>query len=308
MARLSLSGQAASEFPDFPGRVKMLADGFEFTEGICNDSKGNIYFCELRLKRIYKWSVETNSIELLADYPWEPLSLAYDSKDNLLVVFRYDPQFGYLVNGEQERFTNPPDAGGTSSSMWGNSGFTTLACSVVPDNPDETLKVLQVADMGEVKKVFKALYPSTRWRDYHDFDKIVMNRNEKCFLAPDSVTIIPICYDLARSCSLAEAFPGKKTFISDEYDKRTVQLDVDQSGYLSNLKHFAEKGEFSSIPGPNGDVYVAYGDICIFDKAGNNTGSIRLPERPSSIAFGGKDMNTLFITGRRALYSLEVGK
>jgi hypothetical protein len=39
---------------------------------------------------------------------------------------------------------------------------------------------------------------------------------------------------------------------------------------------------------------------------GNQTGIIRIPERPSTLAFGGKDKKTLFITGRTALYSVEV--
>ena len=78
------------------------------------------------------------------------LSLGCDSKDNLLVVFRYNPQPGLMVNGEQEKFTNPPDASGTSFSMWGNSGFTTLAYSIDPDNADETFQPLKKVSMNSV--------------------------------------------------------------------------------------------------------------------------------------------------------------
>ena len=39
---------------------------------------------------------------MIADYPWKPFTLATDTQDNLLVIFRYDPQPGYLVNGKQE--------------------------------------------------------------------------------------------------------------------------------------------------------------------------------------------------------------
>jgi len=67
--------------------------------------------------------------------------------------------------------------------------------------------------MGSVTNVHKALYPSNRWRDYHDFDKVVAAGNEECFVAPDGVTIIPVCYDLARSSGLTEAYPGKKVYL-----------------------------------------------------------------------------------------------
>jgi hypothetical protein len=283
-------------------QVQLLARGFEFVMGLCNDSKGNVYFCEQRMKRIYKWSVETNSLGLIADFPWEPLSLACDSKDNLLVVFRYNPQPGYLINGEPERYTNPPDASGTSFSAWGNSGFGTLAYAVDPENPEETIKKLEKIPMGSINIIHKALYPSNRWRDSHDFNSITIARNSECFVAPDGKTIIPVCYDLARSCALAEAFPDKPVYIADEYDKRTVKLNVDSHGYVSDLVYFAEKGEFSSVPDYQGNVYIADGEIYIFNPDGKQIAMIHVPERPSTVVFGGKDGKTLFITGRSVLF------
>jgi hypothetical protein len=285
--------------------VEMLARGFEFALGLCHDSKGNVYFAEQRMKRIYRWSAETNSLNLLADFQWEPLSLACDSKDNLLVVFRYNPQPGLFINGQPEKYVNPPDASGTSFSGWGNSGFGTLVYSINPENPEETIKKLEKVTMGSVDNIFKALYPSNRWRDSHDFNTISVNRDAECFIAEDGKTIIPVCYDLARSCALAEAFPGKPLYTSDEYDKRTVKSDVDTKGYISDLRYFAEKGEFSSVPDNQGNVYVADGEIYVFNKEGTQTGIIHVPERPSAIVFGGKDGRTLFITGRTALYRAD---
>ncbi len=307
LARLYISGKTpklSSLKSDKP--VQFLAKGFEFALGACHDSKGNVYFAEQRMKRIYKWSVETNSLSLLADYQWEPLSLGCDSKDNLLVVFKYNPQPGLLVNGQPEKFTNPPDAYGTFFSGWGNSGFATLVYSMNPDNPDETILKLEKIPMGITDNIYKALYPSNRWRDYHDFNTISVARDSLCFLAPDGKTIIPVCYDLARSCALAEAFPGKPLYTVDEYDKRTVKFNVDAKGYFSDLKYFAEKGEFSSVPDDLGNVYIADGQVYIFDKEGKQTGMITVPERPSTITFGGKEGKTLFITGRNALYRVEL--
>jgi hypothetical protein len=307
MARLFITGKTpklGSIKTNSP--VQILAKGFEFVLGLCRDSKGNVYFAEQRMKRVYKWSAETNSLTLLADFQWEPLSLACDSKDNLLVVFRYNPQPGLLINGQPERYVNPPDAYGTSFSGWGNSGFGTMVYSVNPGNPEETIQKLEEVPMGSVDNIFKALYPSNRWRDSHDFNTISVNRNTECFIAPDGKTIIPVCYDLARSCALVEAFPGQPLYAADEYDKRTVKLSVDTKGFVSDLHYFAEKGEFSSIPDNQGNVYVADGEIYVFNKEGEQEGMIHVPERPSSIVFGGKDGKTLFITGRSALYRTEI--
>lgn len=307
-ARLFISGNTPKLAETSSGMIQFLGKGFEFALGLCSDSKGNVYFAEQRMKRIYKWSAETQSLSLLADFPWQPLSLACDSKDNLLVVFRYDPQPGHLVNGEPERFPTAPDANGTSFSMWGNSGFGTLVYSLNPNHPEETVQLLKKVPMGSVANLYKALYPSNRWRDFHDFNTVSVNRAEECWLAPDERTIVPVCYDLARSCALAEAFPGKPMFAADEYDKRTVKMDVDPKGYLSNLSYFAEKGEFCSIPDQSGNVLVADGDLYTFDQNGKETGMISTPERPTSLVFGGKSRNTLFVTGKTSLYRIDLNK
>ncbi|HLZ89980.1 MAG TPA: hypothetical protein VKQ52_22160, partial [Puia sp.] len=198
-ARLFIGPENAS-----PTGTAQLATGFEFAQSPCTDSKGNIYFCDSRLRRICRWSPATRSTTLIAEYPWQPLSLACDKKDNLLVVFKYVPK-----PGTGETFTNPPDAAGTSFSGWGNSGFATWAYSIDPNNPDETIHLLPTVAMGSIDPVDHALYPAHRWRDYHDFNTIAIARATQCFLAPDGVTIIPIVYDLARSTALIPAIPGK---------------------------------------------------------------------------------------------------
>jgi sugar lactone lactonase YvrE len=304
LSRLFISGttrKLSSAKASVP--VQLLAKGFEFAIGLCSDSKGNVYFAEQRMKRIYKWSASTRSLRLLADFPWQPLSLGCDTKDNLLVVFRYDPQPGLLINGREEHFQNPTDANGTSFSGWGNSGFGTLVYSVDPDNPEETIKILDSVPMITVRNIYKALYPSNRWRDYHDFNQVSLNKNAACWVAPDKKTIVPICYDLARACALVEAFPGKTLYAVDEYDKRTVKFHVDTQGNLSGLNYFAEKGEFSSIPDSQGNVWVADGNIYVFGPDGKQKKSIHVPERPSTLAITGKGENkTVYFTGRSAFY------
>ncbi|SEP02131.1 SMP-30/Gluconolaconase/LRE-like region-containing protein [Mucilaginibacter gossypiicola] len=288
------------------GTINKLATGFEFASAVCADSKGNIYFSEQRMKRIYKWSATDRQISLLADYPWEPLSLACDKNDNLLVVFKYVPKPGYLVNGKPEKFDNPADAAGTSFSGWGNSGFASWAYSITPNSPDETIQKLKTIPMGQVNPVYKALYPAHRWRDYHDFNAVTVNKPTECFVAPDGVTIIPVVYDLARSTALAAAYPGKPLYSSDEYDKRTVSTTVNKDGYLSDLKYFAERGEFASATDDKGNVYIADGQIYVYDSAGKQINVIKVPERPTGLAFGGVDNNTIYITSHNSLFSVKV--
>jgi sugar lactone lactonase YvrE len=284
--------------PPTPTSDARLASGFEFAQSPCADSKGNIYFCESRMRRIYRWSAATHTTTLLADFPWEPLSLACDQKDNLLVVFKYSPKAG-----TNETFTNPPDAAGTSFSGWGNSGFATWAYAIDPNHPEETIRLLPTIPMGSTHPLHAALYPAHRWRDYHDFNSISIQQPKQCFLAPDSATIIPIVYDLARSTALAAAYPGQPLYTTDEYDKRTVKTHVDPDGYLSDLTYFAQRGEFATATDRKGNVYIADGEIYVYDPAGNPIATLKTPERPTGISFG-IDPATLFVTGHNALYGL----
>jgi hypothetical protein len=199
-----------------------------------------------------------------------------------------------------------PDAGGTSFSGWGNSGFGTWVYAIDPDNPEETIQLLPKAPMGSIAPVHKALYPANRWRDFHDFNTVAMLRPSECFVAPDGVTIIPCQYDLARACAVLEAFPGKPFYTSDEYDKRMVKMEVAVDGSLSNLNYFVEKGEFGSALDVQGNLYVADGQIYIFDKNGNQTGKIEVPERPLTLTFGGQDRQTLFVQSYASLFRIKI--
>jgi len=306
-ARLNISGNEKSnrQISNTPGVINKLAEGFEFAAGATSDSKGNVYFCENRLKKIYKWSAETNSLSLLADYPLKPFTLATDTKDNLLVIFRYDPQPGYMVNGVQETVPQLPDDNPMYSG-WGNGGWAAWGYSINPDDPDNTMKPLPRVPTAQVKNVSRVIHPSSRWRG--DFDKIVVSMPENSFVAPDGVTIIPETYDLSRSASLSAVSPGQKEplYVVHENKNNTVRFDVTADGRLTNPKEVHPQGQYSNVTDKDGNLYIADGQIYVYDKNGQSVKRITLEERPISLAIGGKDKNTLFITTTKSFYGMRI--
>jgi hypothetical protein len=305
LARLTITGKEKGNkiITNQPGKVEKLASGFNFVTGATSDSKGNVYFCEALKKRIYKWSAETNSVTMIADYPTQPLVLATDTQDNLLVIFRYDPQPGYMVGGKQETLKRLPDDN-PGYSGWGNSGWSALAYSINPNDPDETFKPLPRVANSEIKNVKKAIYPSSRYRG--DFLKDATYWPDSSFVATDGVTIIPEIYDLGRCASLSAAIPGQTFYTSNELPKRFYSLDVSVKGQLSNLKEIHSRGEYGCAVDKEGNLYIADGQIFVYDKTGKEINRINVEERPISIVFGGKDGNTLFITTLNSLYSVRV--
>lgn len=304
-ARLTVTGNEPGDatISNQPRKVEKLISGFNFLTGITGDSKGNVYFCDTRQKRIFKWSVETNSATMIADYPLQPFVLATDTEDNLLAIFRYDPQPGYTTGGKQESVKRLPDDN-VAYSSYGNSGWAAYAVSSDPDRPDETFKPMPRIAASSIKIINKAYYPSSRW--HYTFDKAAEYFPDSAFVAPDGVTVIPETYDIGRCAALSAAVPGQPFYASDEINKRLVRMDVAENGRLSNLKEVLPRSEYSTAVDKEGNLYVADGQIFVYDKNGKEINRISLEERPVSITFGGKDGNTLFITANTSLYSYRI--
>ena len=285
-------------------QIEKLAFGFEFATGAVADSKGNVYFCENRLKKIYKWSAETNTVSVYADYPYKPFSLAVDTKDNLLVICRYDPQPGFMVDGKQESVSKLPDDNPMYSS-WGNGGWAALAYAIHSDRADDMqpLKRIKSADANNIKRV---IYPTHRWRT--DFEKVATGMPETSFLAPDGVTLIPETYDLGRSVQLMAVAPGQSqpVYVSHEDPKITYRFKVAADGKLIHMQKAVARGEYGSVVDNEGKLYLAEGQIFIFDKNGNEQERINLDERPISLTIGGKDNNWLFVTTSNSLYKVKI--
>ena len=81
---------------------------------------------------------------------------------------------------------------------------------------------------------------------------------------------------------------------------------LDEVGKLSNLREVHPRGGYSTSIDKDGNLYVADGQIFVYDKTGKEINRINIPERPISITFGGKDGNTLFATTQNSLYSVRV--
>ena len=306
-ARLDISGKEPSKrpFDNKIGAINRLGEGFEFAAGITADSKGNIYFGENRLKKIYKWDASKQSLSILADYPWKPFTLATDTKDNLLVIFRYDPQPGYLVNGVQETVPTLPDDNPMYSG-WGNSGWAAYGYSINPENPDETFKPFPRVATKDVANVQRVIIPASRWRG--NFNETVTAMPENSFLAPDQVTIIPETYDLGRSAALISVVPKQTepVYVINEINKSTVRLDVNADGTLANPKKAYPHGQYSTTTDKAGNLYIADGEIFVYDKSGKQVNRIQLEERALSLAIGGKDANILFVTTSKSLFGIRI--
>jgi sugar lactone lactonase YvrE len=106
---------------------------------------------------------------------------------------------------------------------------------------------------------------------------------------------------------LLTAQPGQRIYVCSSSEDRTYSALVDPDGTLSDLKVFAERGGESVAVDSAGNVYVANGQVLVYDPDGKQIGEIDVPERPIDIVFGGEDHRTLFMLADHALYAVHVG-
>ncbi|QIA08652.1 glycosyl hydrolase family 28-related protein [Draconibacterium halophilum] len=304
-ARVTISGKEKQNRNENPNSIaEKLGFGYEFATGAVSDSKGNVYFCENQQKRVYRWSAETNTISIYADYPYKPFSLAVDTEDNLIVICRYNPQPGFVDDNQPKTIETLPD-NNPYYSGWGNGGWASLAYAINPDHVDD-MQPLQLVKTNQVKNVERVIHPTHRWRE--NFKEVATGMAETSFVAPDGVTIIPNTFDLGRSVQLMAVSPKQieAVYVTHEDPKITYRFQVDDKGMLTNRSEFVKRGEYSNVVDSRGNLYLAEGEILVFNNDGNEIKRISLDERVHSMTWGGKNKDELFVTTSTAFYRIKL--
>jgi len=109
-----------------------------------------------------------------------------------------------------------------------------------------------------------------------------------------------------RSFGLAPVATRHSAYITNEADQTTWVGTIGADGALSDLKIFAYRGGEGVAVDSRGNVYIAAGQIYVYDPTGKQIDTINVPERPIQLSFGGKDSRTLFIAARTSLYSVRM--
>ncbi len=288
-----------------PGsRVQKLEDGFFAISGAAVDASGNIYFVDHHEQRIYSWS-PADGLTMVRDNPLDPVNLAFDKSGDLLVLssdgvagtvytFRPGtPEAELTVLKPQPTAPHPGASAILPVNYWANGEFrnwlnlntyvyTTLAqiwaMDVTTPKPQE-----YVSPDGSV------FLPYGR----------VLNQG------PPDYTAYRFSDNL-DTYGFLSARPGQKVYVSNESEDETYSAVVGPDGTLTHLEPFAQRGGESVAEDASGNVYVANGQIFVYNPAGKQIAEIDVPERPVDIIFGGANHRTLFILSHHALYAVKV--
>jgi hypothetical protein len=291
LAWLDLSGAAPEVKPEqhtvlAPGaKLEKLAGDFFNISGGAVDSSGNVYFVDAKWQTIYRWSVSTQQITKVRDNPLEPVQLFFDKAGDLMVV-------SYAGDG--------------------------TVFSFKPDEPDGKITLLSAVP-SEPRPGMTAVLPVDYWHNENDFPQAARRKPEYQFISPDRTTFLPsdknfvsgqLYYgsklnNMLRAFGFGRAVPGQTFYVSDESGEKTYEAKVGDDGTITSLKVFVEQGGESVATDEKGNVYLAAGEIYVYDSTGKLIDTISVPERPSQLLFGGEDGHTLFVLARSSLYAVR---
>ena len=268
-------------------RLEQLASGFSNASGVATDDQGHLFFTDAAMHKIYRWNAETRQAELLTDQVSSPQAVGFVAPHTLLAVdlskavYSVDPRTGAVAR--------------LSPSQTPQDG-TDLLLPVGFHNSMDTL-VRQMERRGVVYA------PRSNMAIVAD----VTDEPRDFFYAPGTKTAVmaggtwqPMLqasqWDVIRS--------GGERLAASEEDDATYRIT------LTGLKGigvtpFVSRGGSSVVTDAAGNVYLAEGQLYIYNSAGKQIGMVELPERPSSLAFGGSDHRTLYIGSRGSLYSIR---
>jgi len=301
-----ITGTEASRLQEpASGQAVNIGDRYQFATGAVADSRGNVYFCEGNLRKIYRWDAASGALSLMADYPYRPLALAVDTRDNLIVITRYEGQPGFREETLQT-IASLPDAN-SDYSGWGNGNWAVTAYAIDTRSGADTMSPLSLVPTESIRPE-RLIYPSHALRAGDFLELYDGHLPERSFLAPDGVTLIPYYFDLCRSIDLTAVTPGQAepVYIAWENPKRTYRFRVNADGSLSATGDYLPYGEYATAYDRQGRAYVAAGQIYVLDGDGSEIGRLDLEERPISMAFGGREGEYLFITTNRSFYRWRI--
>ncbi len=241
----------------------------------------------------------------MSSHPLDPVNLAVDRSDNLLVlsnasfqgsVYSLNPKGpdGAITRIEAEPAGTHPDAAIAMPAVWWVNGefedqydaahdhFTTLAELFARDVAEAPAREYASPDGSLVLPAYRVFHqgpPDNRgWRFSHSLD----------------------------TYGFTIAKPGTHLYVSNASEAKTYAYTLGPRGVLQDPKVFAARGGESVATDGSGRVYLANGQIFVYGSNGDQLGVIDVPDRPLQLLVGGPNRQTLFILTHHALYAVSL--
>jgi sugar lactone lactonase YvrE len=257
---------------------------------------GILFFCDAARSNIYYWNDTGKKARLLAEIPGQPQVLGFVPPSSLLAIANQRAIYHLKIDATK----------GTPMTT------TNLAESVkeTVELLNDTVLLLPVGlhnQLSVMKDMMEHRGYVFRQNSNTAIVTNVPDEHRGYYYAPDTKTAIMAggtWRPNLQSSQFAAFAPGDSHYLTSEDDGRTYVAKLENYRSLTTTA-FAERGGTSVVVDSAGNIYIANGQVWIFNRNGKEIGMLEVPERPGSLAFGGLDKRTLYIGARSSLYSIR---
>jgi len=291
-------------------RVEKLEGGFYTISGATAGADGTLYFVDRHQHRIFSWS-QAKGLTIVRHDPVDPVNIAVARSGDLMVQSSGGPEgtvYSFNPNGPADRMEvlEPKSSGAHNGAavvlpvnVWDNGEFANQL-----DLETYEYKTLAQMFAEDVTRVKPKVYVSPD-------GSLVLPHGRVFRQGPDDNYPGMDATGWRWSSNLdtygfITAMPGQQVYVVSSAENRTYRATLRPDGTLGELHAFAERGGESVAADSAGNVYVANGQIYVYDRNGREIGRIDVPERPLQVLFGGADRRTLFIVAHHTLYAVKM--
>lgn len=282
MACLLASGvlQAAEGTVLAPGAtLKLLGQGYEFTEGPSADREGHVYFTDQPNDRIVRWDAATGTFSDWMKPSGRANGTYFDAAGNLLACADEKNQL-WSISPDRKVTVLVSDLGGKlfngPNDVW-----------IRPDG------ALYFTD---------PLYKRSYWQR----DPASQQTGQHVYFLAKGGSPKAVATDLTQPNGIIGTPDGKTLYVADIGAGKTYAYDIQSDGSLTGKRLFCEMGSDGMTLDNEGNVYLTGKGVVVYDRTGKLIERIAVPQGwTANVTFGGRNRDLLFITAGPAVYGIQ---
>ena len=268
------TGKVTSEEP------VLVSDKFSFTEGPACDAEGNVFFTDQPNNKIWKYDVH-GKLSLFMDGTGRSNGMYFDADGNLISCadehnelwsIAPDKKVTVLCKGYHHQIFNGPN------DVW-------------------------------VNKITGGIYFTDPFyqRDYWKKNQPHIAAQNLYYLAKGAADAVLADDAVQKPNGIIGTPDGNYLYVADIGAGKTYKYEIGENGILKNKKLFINEGSDGITLDTKGNLYITGRGVTVYDGNGNKLQHIAIKEDwTGNVCFGGSDMQTLFITASKSVYTLHI--